>query len=159
MLKFFIFVTGVLTQDIPAKCSYNAARDEFPGGSFPKGFKWSLATASYQIEGSWDVDGKGEQIWDKFSHRKPCSIDNCQNGDIACDSYRHTDRDIEQLVKVGVKVSQIKNKPFELSAKRPCISVSELSVFDLMGSASSEWHTNRGQRGEPSRNRTLFRVY
>jgi len=103
MLKYFIFITSVLTQDIPAKCSYNAARDEFPGGSFPKGFKWSLATASYQIEGSWDVDGKGEQIWDKFSHRKPCSIDNCQNGDIACDSYKHTERDIEQLVKVGVK--------------------------------------------------------
>ena len=34
--------------------------------SFKKDFVWGAATASYQIEGAWNEDGKGLNIWDTF---------------------------------------------------------------------------------------------
>uniref|UniRef100_A0A667Z0E5 Lactase n=1 Tax=Myripristis murdjan TaxID=586833 RepID=A0A667Z0E5_9TELE len=70
-------------------------------GHFPKGFKWSTASASYQIEGSWRADGKGLSIWDKFAHT-PLRVGNNDNGDIACDSYNKIDKDVEVLKKLKV---------------------------------------------------------
>ena len=40
---------------------------------FPADFVWGTATASYQIEGAPDVDGKGPSIWDTFT-RVPGAI-------------------------------------------------------------------------------------
>jgi len=70
--------------------------------TFPGDFLWGAATASYQIEGAHDVDGKGESIWDRFSHI-PGKVYNNQNGDIACDHYHRYQEDIALMKKIGLK--------------------------------------------------------
>ena len=60
---------------------------------FPKGFLWGSATAAYQIEGAWNIDGRGESIWDRFAHT-PGKVKNNANGDVACDSYHRYREDI-----------------------------------------------------------------
>lgn len=64
--------------------------------SFPPGFLWGAATAAYQIEGAWNEDGKGESIWDRFSHT-PGRIADGGTGDIACDHYHRWQEDIDLL--------------------------------------------------------------
>lgn len=69
--------------------------------TFPEGFIWGAATASYQIEGAWNADGKGESVWDRFSHQ-PYRILNGDNGDIACDHYNNLKEDIRLIKGLGI---------------------------------------------------------
>ena len=69
---------------------------------FPKDFVWGAATASYQIEGAWDEDGKGESIWDRFSHA-PGKIQNGDTGDVACDHYHRWQSDVALMKEIGLK--------------------------------------------------------
>lgn len=68
---------------------------------FPDHFLWGAATASYQIEGSFAADGKGESIWDRFTHT-PGNISNDETGDIACDHYRRYEEDVQLMAGMGL---------------------------------------------------------
>ncbi|CAH1244518.1 LCT [Branchiostoma lanceolatum] len=78
------------------------ARDDFRPGTFPDGFIWSTATASYQIEGGWNTDGKGQSIWDVFSHT-PGKVQRGDTGDVACDSYNKYREDVQLMKAMGLK--------------------------------------------------------
>jgi len=68
---------------------------------FPKNFYFGTATASYQIEGAVDEDGKGPSIWDVFSHT-PGKTFNGNTGDIACDHYHRYKEDIQIMKDIGL---------------------------------------------------------
>ena len=70
--------------------------------SMPAGFIWGAATASYQIEGAAREDGRGESIWDRFSHT-PGKVTNGDTGDIACDSYHRTAEDLAVMRELGLQ--------------------------------------------------------
>jgi beta-glucosidase len=69
--------------------------------TFAPDFLWGTATAAYQIEGSPQADGKGESIWDRFSHT-PGKIENGDTGDVACDHYRRWPQDIDLMSDLGL---------------------------------------------------------
>ena len=73
---------------------------------FPDNFIWGAATASYQIEGAWDQHGKGESIWDRFSHT-PGKVDNGDTGDVANDHYHLWRKDIRLMKQIGLKAYRL----------------------------------------------------
>ena len=68
---------------------------------FPQAFVWGASTAAYQIEGAWDRDGKGQSIWDTFSHTAGKIHDN-DTGDVACDHYHLYRRDVALMKTLGI---------------------------------------------------------
>jgi beta-glucosidase len=75
---------------------------EIKSTRFPEGFLWGLATASYQVEGAWNEDGKGESIWDRFVHTVG-KVKGGATGDVACDQYHLYPQDIAILKSLNQK--------------------------------------------------------
>jgi beta-glucosidase len=68
---------------------------------FPEGFIFGSATASYQIEGAFDEDGRGPSIWDTFSHT-PGKVWNEDTGDVASDHYHRLEEDLDLMASLGL---------------------------------------------------------
>src|ERR1700759_2804047 len=70
--------------------------------SFPAGFVWGTATASYQIEGAVAEDGRAPSIWDTFSHT-PGKVLGGDTGDVADDNYHRVRGDIAIMKEIGLR--------------------------------------------------------
>jgi len=63
-------------------------------------FLWGSATASYQVEGAWDRDGRQKSIWDTFS-QTPGHVFENETGNVADDFYDKYPEDINLLKSLG----------------------------------------------------------
>ncbi|WP_018143273.1 GH1 family beta-glucosidase [Alloscardovia criceti] len=68
---------------------------------FPQGFTWGSATASYQVEGYLDTDGRATSIWDTYAHT-PGNIVDGSDGSVACEQYVRYPEDIALMKQVGL---------------------------------------------------------
>lgn len=69
---------------------------------FPKDFLFGAASASYQVEGAWNEDGKGLSNWDVFS-KIPGKTFEGTNGDVAIDHYHRYKEDIKLMADMGLE--------------------------------------------------------
>jgi beta-glucosidase len=69
--------------------------------SFPADFIWGASSASYQIEGAAEEDGKGLSVCDVF-YRQPQNAWEGDNGDVACDHYHRWESDLDLMKQIGL---------------------------------------------------------
>ncbi|XP_068664844.1 beta-glucosidase 42 [Aristolochia californica] len=73
---------------------------EVSRSDFPPDFVFGVATSAYQVEGAAKEGGRGDSIWDVFSHTKGNILDG-SNGDIAVDQYHRYKEDVDLMGKLG----------------------------------------------------------
>jgi beta-glucosidase len=99
---------------------------------FPDNFLWGAATAAYQIEGASDEDGKGESIWDRFSHT-PGKVLNGTTGDVACDHYHRWRVDIALMRELGLQAYRFSiSWPRILPAGVGAVNAAGLDFYDRL---------------------------
>ena len=67
---------------------------------FSNDFLWGAASASAQIEGAWNLDGKVPSIWDTANPKKIKHRELCLDG---CDHYHHYKDDVKLMKEIGLK--------------------------------------------------------
>ncbi len=99
---------------------------------YPSNFLWGAATASYQIEGAWNEDGKGESIWDRYSHT-PGKVENGDTGDVACDHYHRWPEDIALMRQLGIKAYRFSvSWPRVLPLGKGRVNLAGLDFYDRL---------------------------
>lgn len=93
---------GQAPDQAPGSVPGAATMAEIENARFPDGFLWGMATASYQVEGAWNEDGKGESIWDRYAHGVG-HVKGGDTGDVACDHYHLYRQDIALMKRLNQK--------------------------------------------------------
>jgi beta-glucosidase len=100
--------------------------------SFPADFVWGAATASYQIEGAVNEDGRGESVWDRFC-ATPGKVRNADSGEVACDFYHRYREDIGLMRELGLDAFRFSIAwPRVVPAGRGPVNEAGLDFYDRM---------------------------
>lgn len=111
---------------------------------FGTDFVWGVSTSAYQIEGAAAADGKGESIWDRFSH-VPGNVADGSTGDVATDHYHRFHEDVDLLSQLGVGAYRLSvSWPRLLPQGRGKPAAAGLDFYDrlldrLVGAGISPW--------------------
>ena len=106
--------------------------------SFPADFTWGAATASYQIEGAVHEGGRGESVWDRFSHT-PGKVRGGDTGDVACDFYHRYPQDVRLMKELGLGAFRFSIAwPRVLPQGRGAVNKSGLDFYDRLVDALLE---------------------
>jgi beta-glucosidase len=101
-------------------------------GVFPPGFVWGAATSAYQVEGAAAADGRGESIWDRFSHtpgRTPLG----ETGDVADDHYHRFLDDVALMAELGLGAYRFSIAwPRVLPDGRGAVNAAGLDFYDRL---------------------------
>ncbi len=104
----------------------------------PPGFLLGAATSSYQIEGAFDADGKGQSIWDRFC-RVSGAIRNGDTGEVACDHYHRFREDVALMAGLGLDAYRFSvSWPRVLPAGTGAASSAGLDFYDRLVDALVE---------------------
>ena len=68
---------------------------------FPEDFAWGASTSAYQIEGAWNISGKGLSWCDWWNLY--ADLPENQTGNVAVDFYHRFREDINLMKKIGLK--------------------------------------------------------
>ena len=79
-----------------------AEEDSTEAGIFPSDFLWGAATASYQIEGAVNEEGRGPSIWDAFA-ATPGKVHQGETGEVANDHYHRYLEDVALIKALGLR--------------------------------------------------------
>lgn len=103
LIKYLSLSAGAISALPENSLAKLFASETIKKSDFGNDFLWGVATAAYQIEGAWNIDGKGENIWDHFTHSKG-NIKNNENGDVTCDFYHNFNGDLDILKSLNMNV-------------------------------------------------------
>ncbi|GER41774.1 beta-glucosidase, partial [Striga asiatica] len=70
---------------------------------FPTGFLFGGATSAYQVEGAYNVGGRGMTNWDAWSLMKPGKVLDGGNGCRAIDHYHNIKEDVKLMKDMGIE--------------------------------------------------------
>ncbi len=73
---------------------------DFKGSDFGRDFQWGVGTSAFQVEGAWDLDGKGPSIWDTFSGKEG-NIKDKTNAKAAIEFYHTYAADLKLLKRLN----------------------------------------------------------
>ena len=102
---------GAMLAGTGLAAEYSATQQQIPGAvgastinaaRFPPDFLWGMASSAFQVEGAWNLEGKGESNWDRFAHTVG-KIKGAATADVACDQYHHYKEDIAILKRLNQK--------------------------------------------------------